>query len=394
MDNYKGIYFNNSKSLKYYEGGAHFSYKELYNELQILYNKINKINIALKKENVDDFFLKKNNEKKNMSIFSVTQREKSSNSNLGKTRNKKQNNLSKSDSIDNNNYQDINLDIIKNSTNRLSYYNKGYHKMHHNSINKNYVLYNKKMKKNLSVIDKYKEKDKQISFDTKYNDVNNSTRFYNHKNRSSDNKNIYNHCYLKFSNNNEKKMKKLETNNNKKKYMLNIRYYPYNINDNIYLKNKIRNKLKQNKNHSLINENSMSNLPKMKKNSYNKYIRSTDNNNNYKIKVKKKGHHIKSVDYSSIYFCLNNIKTPNYKNEIISYQKSKIDNETPIYNIKTVLNKSKNYEDFLNHTKNNKSSYTKIKQNQLILNKSKKLYNKDSFVKEKFKRDTQSTEYE
>ena len=284
--------------------------------------------------------------------------------------------------------------VIKNSTNRLLYYNKGYHKMHHNSINKNYALYNKNMKKNLSVIDKYKEKDKQISFDTKYNDINNSTRFYNHKNRSSDNKNIYNHCYLKFSNNNEKKMKKIKTNNNKKKYIFNIRYYPYNINDNIYLKNKIRNKLKQNKNHSLINENSMSNLPKMKKNSYNKYIRSTDKNNNDKIKVKKKGHHIKSVDYSSIYFCLNKIKTPNYKNEIISYQKSKIDNETPIYNIKTVLNKSKNYEDFLNQVKNNKSSYTKIKQNQLILNKSKKLYNKDSFIKEKFKRDTQSTEYE
>ena len=346
MDNYKGIYFNNSKSLKYYEGGAHFSYKELYNELQILYNKKNKINMTIKKENVDDFCLKKNQEKKNMSNFSITQREKRTNSNLGRTRNKKQNNLSKSDSIDNNNYQDINLDFIKNSTNRLSYYNKGYHKMHHNSINKNYVLYNKNMKKNLSVIDKYKEKDKQISFDTKYNDINNSTRFYHHKNRSSDNKNIYNYCYLKFSNNNEKKMKKIKTNNNKKKYIFNIRYYPYNINDNIYLKNKIRNKLKQNKNPSLINENSMSNLPKMKKNSYNKYIRSTDKNNNDKIKVKKKGHHIKSVDYSSIYFCLNNIKTPNYKNEIISYQKSKIDNETAIYNIKTVLNKSKNYEDF------------------------------------------------
>ena len=394
MDNYKGIYFNNSKSLKYYEGGAHFSYKELYNELQILYNKINKINMTLKKENVDDFFLKKNNEKKNMSIFSVTQRGKSSNSNLGKTRNKKQNNLSKSDSIDNNKYQNINLDIIKNSTNRLLYYNKGYHKMHHNSINKNYVLYNKNMKKNLSVIDKYKEKDKQISFDTKYNDINNSTRLYRHINRSNDNKKIYNYCYLKFSNNNEKKMKKLKTNNNNKKNILNIGNYPYNINDNIYLKNKIRNKLKEIKNHSLINENSMSNLPKMKKNSYNKYIRSTDKNNNDKIKVKKKGHHIKSVDYSSIYFCLNNIKTPNYKNEIISYQKSKIDNETPIYNIKTVLNKSKNYEDFLNQAKNNKSSYTKIKQNQLILNKSKKLYNKDSLIKEKFKRDTQSTEYE
>ena len=83
MDNYKGIYFNNSKSLKYYEGGAHFSYKELYNELQILYNKKNKINMTIKKENVDDFCLKKNQEKKNMSNFSITQREKRTNSNLG-----------------------------------------------------------------------------------------------------------------------------------------------------------------------------------------------------------------------------------------------------------------------------------------------------------------------
>lgn len=394
MDNYKGIYFNNSKSLKYYEGGAHFSYKELYNELQILYNKKNKINMTIKKENVDDFCLKKNQEKKNMSNFSITQREKRTNSNLGRTRNKKQNNLSKSDSIDNNNYQDINLDFIKNSTNRLSYYNKGYHKMHHNSINKNYVFNNPNMKKNLSVINKYKEKDKQISFDAKYNDINNSTRLYRHINRSNDNKKIYNYCYLKFSNNNEKKMKKLKTNNNNKKNILNIGNYPYNINDNIYLKNKIRNKLKEIKNHSLINENSMSNLPKMKKNSYNKYIRSTGKNNNDKIKVKKKGHHIKSVDYSSIYFCLNNTKTPNYKNEIISFRKPKIDNETPIHNIKTSLNKNKNYEDFLNQAKYNKSSYTKIKQNQLILTKSKKLYNKDSFIKEKFKRDTQSTEYE
>ena len=392
MDNYKGIYFNNSKSLKFYEGGAHFSYKELYNELNILYNKINKINMTIKKENIEDFCLKKNHEKKNMSNFSETQREKRNNSNLGKTRNKKQNNLSKSDSIDNNNFQNINLNIVKNSTNRLSYYNKGYHKIHHNSINKNYALNNKNMKKNLSVINKIK--DKQISFDAKYNDINNSTRYYQNKNRSTDIKQIYNYCYLKFSNNNEKKMKKLKTNNNKKRNILNIGNYPYNLNDNIYLKNKIRNKLKQNKNNYLINENSMNSLPKMKKNSYNKYIRSIDKNNNDKNKVKRKGHHIKSVDYSSIYYCLNNTKTPNYNNEIISYQKSKIDNETPVNNIKTVFNKNKNYEGFLNQAKNNKISYTKIKQNQLILTRSKKLYNKDSFIKEKFKRDTQSTEYE
>ena len=30
MDNYKGLYYKESKEQKYYEGGAHFSYEELY----------------------------------------------------------------------------------------------------------------------------------------------------------------------------------------------------------------------------------------------------------------------------------------------------------------------------------------------------------------------------
>ena len=33
MDNYKGIYYKETKEQKYYEGGAHFQYKVLYNIL-------------------------------------------------------------------------------------------------------------------------------------------------------------------------------------------------------------------------------------------------------------------------------------------------------------------------------------------------------------------------
>ena len=36
MDNYKGLYYKESKEQKFYEYGAHFSYKELYEILNYL----------------------------------------------------------------------------------------------------------------------------------------------------------------------------------------------------------------------------------------------------------------------------------------------------------------------------------------------------------------------
>ena len=41
MDEYKGIYYNYDKEQQYYEGGAHFKYKELYKILEELSKKIN-----------------------------------------------------------------------------------------------------------------------------------------------------------------------------------------------------------------------------------------------------------------------------------------------------------------------------------------------------------------
>ena len=41
MDEYKGIYYNDDKEQQYYEGGAHFKYKELYKILEELSKKIN-----------------------------------------------------------------------------------------------------------------------------------------------------------------------------------------------------------------------------------------------------------------------------------------------------------------------------------------------------------------
>ena len=41
MEEYKGIYYNDDKEQQYYEGGAHFKYKELYKILEELSKKLN-----------------------------------------------------------------------------------------------------------------------------------------------------------------------------------------------------------------------------------------------------------------------------------------------------------------------------------------------------------------
>ena len=195
-------------------------------------------------------------------------------------------------------------------------------------------------------------------------------------------------------------MPKLKTNNIKNNNIFNIgKYnYKYNLYDNIYLKNKIHNNLKQLKYNSFIKENSVnknnSSISKIKDKSKNKFIRSIDKNYNEKKSITKRLRcHIKSVDYASIYMDINCIKTPNYKikNEILN-KNNKISNE-PVYNIKTILNKNNRYEELLNQVNKNQTSYAKIKKNQLSFTKSKKSYNKE-IAKERIKRDTQSTEYE
>lgn len=370
MENYKGIYFNNSISQKYYEGGAHFSYIDLYNQLVILYNKINNLNLPLKNKNLDISPIKKKYENKNNIKSYNKKRENSTKENLKKTRNKEKNNFSKSDSIDNNNYNNINLDMFKNSTSRIYYYNKQFKKMHHNSINKNYHLNNKK---NFSVINKIK--DKQISFDKKKEELNDTKGISHNNNRSSDNRNIYNYCYLNYENKKEKKNFKIDNYNDKKKY-LNFSYYNYDLSYNIFLQSKIRNKFRQNKNNSSIFENSKNSASKIKKSENNKCGRSIDKNYHHlenKTDKKKTKGRIKSVDYTSIYYGANSIKKPIYKqnNQILNYQKSKIANES-LNNIKPILNKNKKNEELISDVKNIKNSYTKIKQNQMILIKSKK----------------------
>ena len=52
MEEDKGIYDNDDKEQQYYEGGAHFKYKELYKILEELAKKINSKKIPKKIKNV------------------------------------------------------------------------------------------------------------------------------------------------------------------------------------------------------------------------------------------------------------------------------------------------------------------------------------------------------
>ena len=52
MNEYKGIYYNNDSEHQYYEGGAHFKYKELFKILEEISKKVNSKKIPKNSKNV------------------------------------------------------------------------------------------------------------------------------------------------------------------------------------------------------------------------------------------------------------------------------------------------------------------------------------------------------
>ena len=183
MDNYRGIYFNNSKSLMFFEGGAHFKYIDLYKKLLELNNIKNNISLPEKSYNFNLSTLKSNfNEQIIDNTIKIIKKEKNPQKSVKKSRNKRINmHLNYSDSMDNNQFKEINLNIsikskdnIKNNnilntkineTTSIIYYpNKMSQKLHNNSINKNYHLMKRK-KKNLSALNK--DENNQINISIK-----------------------------------------------------------------------------------------------------------------------------------------------------------------------------------------------------------------------------------
>ena len=408
MENYRGIYFNNANNPKFYEGGAHFKYKDLYNKLMEIYNKKNNIYFRKKKLSVLIFSPFKNyniNCNHKMTDKNIILKKGNSSTNRQKkTRNKTiTNNYIDSESLDNN-YKEINLNIfkksrdksidnkiynqqnyIKNTTGRLLNDKKKKPNAHNNSINENF---NKNYKNNIYVVNKNKQNITNI----KYNQINKSiNKKKNYSNKNTTNKNtIYNYSYLNKENNYYKRFNKIKTNNNNNKSIFNIGIYKYNIYDNIFLKNNIKNKLKKYKYNSFVKENSISknsvSSTKNKEKSKNKYVGSYDKNINGKNTTKAKNH-ITSINYTSMYLGINNNnKTPNNNIKNIFDNKSKSKFNENIYKIKSLLNRhyNKKKADYLkNEIAKNQNSYAKIKKNQLSL--TKRLHNKKIIIKERLK---------
>ena len=309
MDNYKGIYYNESKEQKYFEGGAHFRYKDLFKTLMDLggimpednYNNISKNNEINK--NNDKILslsnlLQKNQEKKiNQKTRNINQFNYVNNPNTRITFNKK-NNINKtkylvkknscsnhSRNIDNNyffdesnkNYTNVNTfsfnnnkkSFLKNNMTQNLILEKGINleneeKNNNLSGNKKYIhLKNLKNEHNRNRSDVYIKNIKNISQDIKEikkynkNNVNQNIRIKNNKiliPKYNLNKNNCNNN-SKFSNTNNIFNKCINLLLNVKKSSYNV---SYGKNKNYYLKDKI--------NTGFIN-----------KNNYNKYISQSRN---------------------------------------------------------------------------------------------------------------------
>ena len=52
MDEYKGIYYGDDTEQKFYEGGAHFKYIELYKKLELIHQEQKAINLNIENSKV------------------------------------------------------------------------------------------------------------------------------------------------------------------------------------------------------------------------------------------------------------------------------------------------------------------------------------------------------
>ena len=227
MDNYKGLFYNNNKQQKFYEGGAHFRYKDLFKVLKILGG------IIPEKEYVENCFIENKNIDNNLNINKKKSKQKE------KTRNINQFNYA--------NNPNSQITINKNNTKKNIYNITGIGFIKSRNIPLNFG---------------FEETNKN------YNKTNTTIFNYNQK---SNMRNSIIKTFLKNRNieNNEEKI-------NTKNIFLNHLKYTYNINrkyshNKIFVKNVIYPKNNNRKYSDIINSNY--------NNNHNKAINSRNNNN-------------------------------------------------------------------------------------------------------------------
>ena len=359
MDNYKGIYYNDSKERKFFEGGAHFRYKDLFNILISIGGELHKEkgNNEIDENNLKNKF-QNNNDILSFKLEKLIHKSENQTKIKKRTRN-----------IDQISY--VNNPNTKNSFN-LSVAYKSY-----SSLNKN--KNNKKKSRNIDVNEyfaldnnshnKYQNKTSNTGFNFSYNNANNTT---NHNNDTNINC-IYKYGNLSVSNNNINYSDNLDKNlnnnltsnvdkynnsviNNKSTKLNNNININININNNYLncLHNKIKSDLTNSNKRPINNPNSiikknfkftyMKNLPI--RSNYAKYKSNVDfntqknfntnkNNNLNSNIVKKNTHnyllsshkvesnHNKSNEYRLLKSSINNNKSRNFiRTDTIDYGKS------------------------------------------------------------------------
>ena len=150
---YKGIYYGENKEQKFFEFGAHFKYSDLYNQLEILYDKINK------NEQKSLIRNKSNDKPKKIPLIEEEKKTiiRNNNNNIYLNKNYKTDNLNLSKTINNTdkrkkanliNSNNVNLNLNKN-------FNQSYNKIKNNILS-NIPLSKTKMKNSLLSRNKYK----------------------------------------------------------------------------------------------------------------------------------------------------------------------------------------------------------------------------------------------
>ena len=397
MDNYKGIYYNDSKEQKFFEGGAHFKYESLFKVLLSLGGKLQEDNYSnspglihnYRKDNIQvdkdiNYLLKKVEGKlskfktRNLTQFNYINnpntKVKLNTRNLGKKGHLsiKKENPFHSRNINTNQFFERNNDSYVNKTTTSVLNNNIKNNINNNLIN--YLLYKKEMAM------KNEEKNNDTIINNYNNDNNNNkqsiTQYYKyiHNRNKSDafinfNNNILNNINNSNSTKNIGSEKKSNIKNYHKKIMINKSNKSNKLNNinknNNYINNNYYNKINNNKfsleiKEKEINENDKdeigekTNINRCKNNYPLFYNESNISNLRDKIKsdlsydkIAKRSRNIINKNIISYNTCGNNNNINN------NYIKKYIKNYLPKEENKNKMNKGINYSYNLSNIQNN-----------------------------------------
>ena len=338
MDNYKGLYYKESKEQRFYEAGAHFSYKELYDILVYLKEEQDKKQMLLeqKKENQQN---KNNTNNKNSILMSGL-------------------NSQYIDLIQNNNTNNAG-NANKNKPRTRNMVNPCFHNNPNSKIKQNL---NKSNNQFISIGLSYN--DKKQAANSRNNNKNDFNLFYNRtSNHINNNMNLFqdtNLSGIKNKNNlsnfvHKKVLNKNNSTNQIKSKKIKKNNYLFNINNEI---NNLNEKNKRNDSY-ILNSSNKKNLLKKKN--------IVELNKNNSINISKKARKVNSISNK-----INNININSFINNGESYKKhrnnSSINGQMSINNyINININNNNNINLNMNNVsyQNNNHSNNKNKQSNI-----------------------------